>query len=127
MQDNDFKNNVATHPGGEHVLDCFLCGTCTAGCPVSKIDESFNPRKIMRLILYGEKDEALAGGEIWKCNQCHACVSHCPQDVRFADIVRVLREIAITDGIYTKELAEKVGEIDINTRKQRLEQIKKLI
>ena len=125
--DNNFKNIIAKHPGGEHVLDCFLCGTCTAGCPVSEIDGSFNPRKIMRQILYGMNDESLSDGEIWKCYQCHICVAHCPQDVRFADIVRALREVAISEGIYTSEFANKVMELDIQARKQRLEQVSKLI
>jgi len=127
MPDNNFKNIVATHPGGEHVLDCFLCGTCTAGCPISEIDDSFNPRKIMRQIQYGAKDETLSDGKIWKCYQCHTCVAHCPQDVRFADIIRALREIAVSEGIVESDFAEKVKEIDIQARKQRLEQVSKLL
>jgi len=123
MPDNNFKKTVEKQPGGEHVLDCFLCGTCTAGCPVSEIDGGFNPRKIMRQVLHGDKDKTLTDGEIWKCYQCHTCVAHCPQDVRFADIIRALREIAIAEGIYDNEFADKINEIDINTRKQRLEQV----
>ena len=127
MPDNNFKNIVATHPGGEHVLDCFLCGTCTAGCPISEIDDSFNPRKIMRQIQFGAKDETLSDGEIWKCYQCHTCVAHCPQDVRFADIIRALREIAVSEGIVESAFTEKVKDIDIQSRKQRLEQVSKLL
>ena len=125
--DNNFKNAVAAFPGGEHVLDCFLCGTCTAGCPISEVDETFNPRKIMRQILYGEKSETLSDGEIWKCYQCHTCVAHCPQDVRFADIVRALREMAVAEGIYDSELPEKIKELDIEARKQRLEKVSNLL
>ena len=127
MSDNNFKNAVAAVPGGERVLDCFLCGTCTAGCPVSELDEGFNPRKIMRQILYGMKSETLSDGEIWKCYQCHACVAHCPQDVRFADIVRVLREMAVAEGVCDEGFAQKVKEIDVNARRQRLEQVRGLL
>ena len=127
MVDNNFKNVVIAHPGGENVLDCFLCGTCTAGCPVSELDDRFNPRKIIRQILYGMKSEVLSGGEIWKCNQCHICVAHCPQDVRFADIIRALREIAISEGLYNGDFTDRVKDIDIKTRLQRLEQINKLL
>ena len=127
MPDQNFKNIVAAHPGGERVLDCFLCGTCTAGCPISEIDEGFNPRKIMRQILYGMKDEVLSDGEIWKCYQCHTCVAHCPQDVRFADIIRALREIAIEEGAIDSDIAEKVNQIDMEARKQRLEKVGNLL
>jgi len=127
MPDNNFKKNVAAHPGGGHVLDCFLCGTCTAGCPVSEIDENFNPRKIMRAILHGNRDEVLSDGEIWKCYQCHTCVAHCPQDVRFADIVRVLREIAVSEGFCSSEIAEKIKEVDLQTRKQRLDLVENIL
>jgi len=127
LPDNDFKNTVRVHPGGEHVLDCFLCGTCTAGCPVSEIEKSFNPRKIMRQILYGIRDETLSGGEIWMCNQCHTCVAHCPQDVRFADIIRALREIAVSEGLVDAGFTDKIKEIDIAAREQRLKQIKELL
>jgi len=127
MIDNNFKMTVSLHPGGEHVLDCFLCGTCTAGCPVSEIDESFNPRKIMRQVLYGMKDETLSDGEIWKCYQCHTCVAHCPQDVRFADIVRALREIAIAEGIVGNEIVEKIKDIDLQARTQRLDKVNCLL
>ena len=126
VPDQNFKNIVAAQPGGERVLDCFLCGTCTAGCPISELDENFNPRKIMRQILYGMKDEVLSDGEIWKCYQCHTCVAHCPQDVRFADIIRTLREIAVEEGACDGDIAEKVKEIDVQARKQRLEQVSSL-
>jgi len=125
--EQSFKNEVASYPGGENVLNCYLCGTCTAGCPISEIEEDYNPRKIMRKILLGMKDELLNSGEIWKCYQCHTCVSHCPQDVRFADVVRALRQIALSEGVYGEDFEDRVSKIDIDARKQRLEKVNKLI
>ena len=127
LPDQNFKNTLAAHPGAEHLLDCFLCGTCTAGCPISEIDASYNPRKIMRQILLGMKNETLSSGELWKCYQCHTCVAHCPQDVRFADIVRALREVAVKEGVCDSKLAKKVEELDLQTRKQRLDKVSGLL
>lgn len=121
--DLNFKNQVAGHPGGERVLNCFLCGTCTAGCPISEMTDDYNPRSIMRKILAGMKDEVLTDGQIWKCYQCHTCVAHCPQDVRFADIVRALREIAVEEGVCQPEMAAKVEELDRQARQQLLDQV----
>ena len=122
-----FKNQVRNFPGGANAFACFLCGSCTAGCPVNEIDEAYNPRKLMRMILLDLKEEVLSSREIWKCNQCHSCVAHCPQDVRFADVLRALREIALEEGYAPSSLAEAVTAIDIEIRKQRLEKINQII
>ena len=122
-----FKNEVQKTPGGANALNCFLCGSCTAGCPVNELDDAFNPRKIMRMILLDQKDELLGSKELWKCNQCHACVSHCPQDVRFADVLRALRELAVEGSYVQQDLPEKIRELDIDTRKTRLQKIEKLL
>ena len=125
--DTNFKNEVAAHPGGERVLNCFLCGTCTAGCPISELTDDYNPRRIMRKILAGMKEDVLGGNEIWKCYQCHTCVAHCPQDVRFADVVRALREMAQQEGYCDETLPEKVAGLDLAARKKLLLDVESLL
>jgi heterodisulfide reductase subunit C len=100
--DHEFKKQVASKPGGERVTNCYLCGTCTAGCPVSRLEGDYNPRRIMKKVLLGLKKEVLESPEIWQCSQCHVCVAHCPQDVRFADVIRVLRQLAQEEGYASK-------------------------
>jgi heterodisulfide reductase subunit C len=123
----NFKNEVASRAGGERVLNCFLCGTCTAGCPISELAEDYNPRRIMRKILAGMKEDILSSGEIWKCYQCHTCVSHCPQDVRFADIIRTLREMAVEEGACDPKLPGKVAQLDEKHRRELLAEVNGLI
>jgi heterodisulfide reductase subunit C2 len=124
--DHGFKNEVTERAGGERVTNCFLCGTCTAGCPVSIADGSYNPRRIMRMLLLGMKKELLDSQEIWQCSQCHTCVAHCPQDVRFADVIRVLRQMAVEEGYISKELANNVEELDVDLKRQRIARINEL-
>jgi heterodisulfide reductase subunit C len=121
---NSFVDEVRNTPGGANVLNCLLCGSCTACCPVNEIDEGYNPRKIMRMVLLKMDEDVLKSDEIWKCNQCHACVSHCPQDVRFADIVRALRDLAMEKGYRDRTLLDKVKKLDEELKKNRLEKIK---
>jgi heterodisulfide reductase subunit C len=125
--DVNFKNEVASHAGGEKTLNCFLCGTCTAGCPVSEIDGDFDPRLIMRRILAGMRDEVLGDSGIWKCCQCHICVAHCPQDARFADIIRALREMSVERGYFEEELALSVEKANADCRVKLLERVKSLL
>ena len=122
-----FKKQVTETPGGANALGCFLCGSCTAGCPVNEIDDAYNPRKLMRMVLLDMKEEVLASKELWKCSQCHTCVAHCPQDVRFADVLRALRDLAVAGGYAPASLAAEVAQIDENARKLRLEKINVLL
>ncbi|NJD03770.1 MAG: 4Fe-4S dicluster domain-containing protein [Ruminiclostridium sp.] len=122
----EFKNRVAAKPGGEKVMNCFLCGTCTAGCPVSALNGEYNPRRIMRIVLLGMEQSVLSSPQLWQCSQCHTCVAHCPQDVRFADVMRVLRELALEDGIVSREFVEDVDKVDREVRQERIYRINKL-
>jgi heterodisulfide reductase subunit C2 len=124
--DHEFKKQVTSKPGGERATNCYLCGTCTAGCPVSRLEGDYNPRRIMKKVLLGLKKEVLESPEIWQCSQCHICVAHCPQDVRFADVIRVLRQLAQEEGYASKELNDEVEKLDEELKKQRIEKIKEL-
>ncbi len=126
-RDPDFKMRLSARPGGERLLRCVLCGTCTSCCPVSELDPSYSPRRMMRLILAGYGEELLLDDALWRCNQCHACVAHCPQDVRFADVLRALREMAVEDGLRPQGLAAEVQRLDEAARRQRLDAINSLL
>lgn len=124
--DSKFKQIVSSMPGGINLNLCYACGTCTAICPVSRIAEEFNPRKIIRMVLLGLKDEVLSSHEIWLCYQCHACMMRCPQDVRFTEIIKALRRLAVDEGYVPQAFADKVEEIDAFSKVLRKELVKGL-
>ena len=119
--DNNFKNEITSRPGGENLMMCYSCGSCTATCPISEIDESFNPRLMIKKSLLGYKEEVLNNDDLWKCIQCRRCAAHCPQNVKFADIMRVLRNMSIEAGYYPEELKEKVDKLDKTVYQFRLD------
>lgn len=109
--DPGFKNEVAKRPGGENIKKCFACGTCTAGCPVFHVEHEYNPRKIIRMILLGLREQVLSSPIIWLCSQCYTCSANCPQDVDFSHIMMALRDMAVKEGYAPPYLLEKVEEI----------------
>lgn len=109
--DSKFKQDVAARAGGENVMLCYACGTCTAGCPVAEIDPQFDPRRTIRQVLLGMRKEVLGSSEIWRCVQCHACTFKCPQNVRYREIVRALREMAVAEGFAEPERLARVDEL----------------
>ena len=122
--DKNFKYEVAAQPGGENIKKCFSCGTCTAGCPVSEVEEEFNPRKIIRMVLLGMKKEVLSSKVIWYCCSCYTCYAQCPQNVKFTDVMAALRHLAIEQGYVSKGFLDKVYNIDNLAQKIRLDIIK---
>ena len=96
--DTKFKHEVAAQPGGEHIMRCFQCGSCSTCCPVREVADKYNPRKIIRMILLGMRDKVLSSDFIWLCSICHNCVEYCPQDVRFAEVMDAVRNIAVREG-----------------------------
>jgi len=111
--DPNFKYEVAAELGGANITRCFACGTCTVGCPVRKVDSKYNPRKIIRMVLLGMREDVLKSDFIWLCSTCYTCYDRCPQDVRLTDIMTALKNIAVREGYIHpsfREQARLVGE-----------------
>jgi heterodisulfide reductase subunit C len=96
--DPTFKFDVAHEPGGEQIMRCFACGTCTASCPVREIDEKFNPRRIIRMVLLGMRHEVLSSDFIWLCSTCYSCQERCPQDVKITELMSAICNLAVKSG-----------------------------
>jgi len=125
--DSKFKYEVTNHPGGEKLKVCYACGVCTAGCPVSDVSEDFDPRKIIRMVLMGMKERVLSSDFIWYCTQCFTCSGHCPQNVKFTDIMRVLRDMAVKEGYVDSSFLQKAKELDRFSQKVRHRLMKSIV
>jgi len=95
--DMDFSKAVA-RAGGEKINLCFQCGTCTASCPVSRVDENYNPRLILRMASLGLTKRVLPSDLIWLCAACYSCTERCPRDVRPTEVIRAIRNLAVKQG-----------------------------
>jgi heterodisulfide reductase subunit C len=104
---SDFTDQVAREPGGEEIRKCFACGTCSAGCPIRRIDGRYNPRKIIRMILLGMKKKVLESDFIWLCSSCYTCQERCPQGVKITDLMTAVRNIASREGFEPAGIAKQ--------------------
>lgn len=129
--DPKFKYEISRIPGGEKIMQCFQCGTCTADCPIARFSEDYRPRRIVRMMQLGLKEKLLKSDVIWLCGACFTCVDRCPQDVELASVFRVLRNLAVKEGfvpVGLKTLASNilktgyVNEIPESMLAERLEQ-----
>jgi heterodisulfide reductase subunit C len=94
----DFVKELMRQPESEKISACFLCRTCVAGCPITAVNNAFNPARIIRMALYGMKEEILKSSFIWLCTSCYTCQERCPQGVRITDFMTLLKNMAVREG-----------------------------
>ena len=93
-----FKYEISKMHGGEKLMRCFQCGTCTSDCPIAKFSDTYRPRQIIRMAQLGLKERVLSSDTLWLCASCFTCTDRCPQDVEVASVIRVLRNLAAEEG-----------------------------
>ncbi|GAB4310487.1 MAG: hypothetical protein Kow0069_10710 [Promethearchaeota archaeon] len=80
---------------------CYQCGTCTGGCPISKVTNGvYNPRKIIISSLLGLQSRLVKElrPNVWLCSTCQKCVESCPQGVELTEIFTLLRNMSVREG-----------------------------
>lgn len=106
--DSTFKREVVEIPGGEKLLNCFQCGTCTSDCPIARFSAAYRPRQIIRMAQLGLKNRVLSSDTLWLCAACFTCTDRCPQDVEVASVIRILKNAAVKRG-YIPEVFKELG------------------
>jgi heterodisulfide reductase subunit C len=109
--DPKFKYEISKMHGGEKIMRCFQCGTCTSDCPVARFSETYRPRQIIRMTQLGLRDRVLNSETLWLCAACFTCTDRCPQDVEVASVIRVLRNLAAEKGIVPQVFKEEAASI----------------
>jgi heterodisulfide reductase subunit C len=110
-----FEEVIAGYQGCETVARCFACGSCSGVCPVEKVVDDFDPRKIVHMVGMGFEEQLIESDIIWACSQCQSCIPVCPQEVRCADVVKALRQEAEKRrvvGVSTREALGLVAVVD---------------
>jgi heterodisulfide reductase subunit C len=109
--DPKFKYELSRMHGGEKLLRCFQCGTCTSDCPVARFSDDYRPRRIIRMAQLGLKERVLNSGTLWLCAACFTCTDRCPQGVEVASVIRVLRNLAAEKGIVPQVFKDQAASI----------------
>jgi Fe-S oxidoreductase len=98
--DPSFYKEIQSRMGGEPLTHCLTCGTCTAGCLVREVDQSFNPRRIAHQVILGMKDYFLKNPQIpYSCNYCGFCAQNCPYGINIGELCIALREWLVDQGV----------------------------
>ena len=77
---------------------CFQCRKCTNGCPVTFAMDLY-PDEVIRLVILGQRETVLGCRTIWVCAACETCTTRCPNDVKIAELMDCLKEMAVQEGV----------------------------
>ena len=77
---------------------CFQCRKCTTGCPVAFAMDLF-PDEVIRMIILGQREKVLSCQTIWICAACETCTTRCPNEVKIAELMDHLKEMAIRKNV----------------------------
>lgn len=93
--------------GGEKLLGCIQCGTCSGSCPlVGYMD--LTPRQVIGLVRAGAASQVLTSFTPWICATCYACTVACPKEIPITGIMHALRRRALREGTYPKRFTNPV-------------------
>lgn len=93
-----FMHEVANMPRGRGVLACIQCGRCTSSCPVARVTEEHNPRKLMEMIILGLRSDVLSERLPWYCLSCFTCLDRCPQGGDVGEVMFAIRNLTVREG-----------------------------
>lgn len=77
----------------QHLLECYQCGRCSAGCPLVEEMEHL-PSMVIRMAQLG-LEEVLSSNTPWVCAACLTCQARCPKGVDVPRVMEAVRQVAL--------------------------------
>jgi heterodisulfide reductase subunit C2 len=109
----NFADEVKAIPGGEHLELCYACGTCVSKCMIQqKIEPDYNPRRLLRMVMEGMREEAFQSPTTWLCSECDLCYEACPQEIHISQVIAAVKQLAVEAG-YTSPLTAVAVDEDL--------------
>jgi len=89
-----FIETVKRLSGGEDVMSCMQCGTCSGSCPLAR-HMRYTPRRLIEMIRAGLIREVLAADTFWYCASCYSCAVRCPRGISITNLMYALKSLAM--------------------------------
>jgi heterodisulfide reductase subunit C len=86
--------SIVKSVSGIDVNVCFQCAKCASGCPLSYAMD-YTPTQLIHAIQLGLTDLVVNSKTYWLCASCQACTTRCPQEVDIAEVMDIIKIIAI--------------------------------
>jgi heterodisulfide reductase subunit C2 len=94
---------------GVTINNCYQCGKCSAGCPMSS-EMDLPPSVVLRHLQTNNEaliQKAIQSYSIWLCLSCETCLCRCPMEIETAKVMDYLRG----EALRTKQVNPKARKI----------------
>ena len=93
---------------------CYQCQKCAAGCKMAEQGE-YTPNQIIKMVQMGMNDKVLHSSSIWLCSSCEICGARCPNEIKTAEIIDVLKEIAVETNMIKEKKINLFNKVFLDT------------
>ena len=108
---DNLAEQVKAIPGGEMLMMCYSCGTCTSKCMIQeKLEPNYNPRRLIREAVFNFEETAFSDQTTWLCTACDLCYPACPQKIHISGVITAVKQLAVAQGRQNPYQVAKVDE-----------------
>jgi len=100
----------STAPGYVDPSICLECGECISRCFLSDGYPDMNPRRVISMVVTGQKGDLIDSEFIWACTLCGRCTTDCRMGICMDEVMRDIRGLAWSEGKAPKRIAEGVAK-----------------
>lgn len=109
---DSFAEQVKAIPGGEMLMMCFSCGTCTSKCMIQeKLEPNYNPRRLIREAVFNLEETAFDDETTWLCTACDLCYPACPQEIHISGVITAVKQLAVAQSRQNPYQTARVDEL----------------
>ena len=78
---------------GQNLVACYQCRRCAGACSVGEETDYITPDRLIRMIVTGDRENALNNALVWKCVSCYTCGTRCPNEIQTGRITETLKKM----------------------------------
>ncbi|MDY6903132.1 MAG: 4Fe-4S dicluster domain-containing protein [Thermodesulfobacteriota bacterium] len=78
----------------QNLSACYQCRRCAGACSVADETRFLTPDRLIRMIITGDRENALNNDLVWQCVSCYKCGIRCPNKIQTGRITETLKKMA---------------------------------